>query len=258
MFQNIAKDFNQEEQSELADERKEQKRIIFKKLFTKKQIILYVVAFLLSIVGLGTNEEIAPFGIALLIAILSNCMPIGIVSLVVIIGNFISAGAQGALTTIGILFFVLASVLIKAPKYTEARNEKRKLGLRLFISSIAVQAFSFIFGEIYVYDILVALVYSISACIFYKIFVNSIQVITEIGENRAYSVEEVMGASLLTALAITAIGDVTVLGFGIKNILCILVVYRKVLIIQFSLYFHLSFYHNNKLLCCNHNYVLLE
>ena len=33
-----------------------------------------------------------------------------------------------------------------------------------------------------------------------------------------------MGASLLTALAITAIGDVTVLGFGIKNILCILVV----------------------------------
>lgn len=224
MFQNIARDFNQEEQNEWKDERKEQRKQIINKLFTKKQIILYIVAFLLSMVSLGTNGEIAPLGIALLIAILSNGMPVGIVSLVVIIGSCISTGIQGALTTMGILFFVLASVLIKAPKYTEARNEKRKLGLRLFISCIAVQAFSFLFGEIYVYDILVAIVYSISAFIFYKIFVNSISVVTEIGENRAYSVEEVMGASLLTALAITAIGDVTIFGFGIKNILCILIV----------------------------------
>ncbi len=223
MFQNIARDFDQENQNSYEDV-ENKKTINLKRFLNKKQIILYIIAFMLSIAGIGVNQEIAPFGIALLIAILSNCIPIGITSLIVIIGSFITTGIEGTLNVICILALVLISILIKAPKYEEERNEKRKLGIRLFISCIFVQAFSFISGEIYVYDILVACIYSISAFIFYKIFANSIKVITEFGENKVYSVEEVIGASLLVSLALTAIGNIQIFGFSVKNVLCILVV----------------------------------
>ncbi len=45
-----------------------------------------------------------------------------------------------------------------------------------------------------------------------------------IGEKRAYSIEEVMGASLLLAISVTCFGDLNVFGFSIRNILSILIV----------------------------------
>lgn len=226
MFQNIAKDFeeNQNSYEDVELNRKEKIKEAIKKCISKKMIIVYIVSFLLSCVSFNINKELAPFGIAILIAILSNCIPIGIASLFVIIGTSICFGGNSTLNLLLTLFLVFVSILIKSPKYEEEKGEKRKLGLRLFISCLLVQVVPLFFKQIVIYDLLFAIIYSIAAFIFYKIFSNSIDVITNVGEKRAYSIEEVMGASLLTAICVCAIGDVNIFGFSVRNILCILVV----------------------------------
>lgn len=226
MFQNIARDSeeNQNSYEDVELNKKTRLKEVLKKCFTKQMVILYIVSFLLSFVSFGISQDLAPFGIAILVAILSNCVPIGIISILVIIGTSISFGGQATLNLLLTLLLVFVSILMKSPKYEGENNEKRKLGLRLFISCMLVQMGGLIFKEIMVYDLLFSFIYSIAAYIFYKIFVNSITILVNMGEKRAYSIEEVMGASLLVAISICAIGNVNVFGYSIKNILCILIV----------------------------------
>ena len=76
----------------------------------------------------------------------------------------------------------------------------------------------------YVFDLLTSIMLAITTYIFYKIFVNSIAVIVDFGTKRAFAIEEVIGTSLLLAIAITAFGNLNIFGFSIKNILSILIV----------------------------------
>ena len=75
-----------------------------------------------------------------------------------------------------------------------------------------------------VYDLLLAVMFSVCAFIFYKIFANAIPVISKFGEGNVYSIEEVMGASLALAIAVSCVGNFAIFGYSVKNILCILVV----------------------------------
>ena len=226
MFQNIAKDFdeNQNSYEDVELNKKERIKEVLKKSFNKQMILLYIVSFLLSFVSFQIDKELAPFGIAIIIAILSNCIPIGIISILVIIGNSIAFGGSSTLNLLLTLLLVFVSILIKSPKYDENSNEKRKLGTRLVISSLIVQIVQLLFKEIIVYDLLFCFIYSIATYIFYKIFVNSIKVLTNIGEKRAYTIEEVLGTSLMIAISICAIRDINIYGYSIRNILCILIV----------------------------------
>ena len=227
MFQNIARDFeeNQDSYEDVKLNKSDRIKEIISKWFNFKMIILYVVSFLLSFVSFGINSDFAPFGIAILVAILAYCMPVGIVGILVLIGTSIKFGGGNALSVLATLLLVFVSILIKSPKYDEDNNEKRKLGLRLLISSIIVQAIRLLFiKEFVLYDVIYGLVFSIATFVFYKIFVNSLPVITNIRERRAYSIEEVMGAALLVSISFCAIGNVNVFGFSISNILCILIV----------------------------------
>lgn len=226
MFQNIAKDFeeNQNLYEDVELNKKEKMKEVLKKWFSKQMIILYVVSFLLSFVSFGLNQDLAPFGIAIIVAILSSCVPIGIVSVLVVIGTAIKFGGSATLNLLLTLLLVFVSILIKAPKYNDEINEKRSLGTRLLVSCLIVQLTKVFFKELIVYDLIFGIVYSISAYVFYKIFVNSITVITSIGEKRAYSIEEVIGAGLLLSISACAMGNLSIFGYSIKNILCILIV----------------------------------
>ena len=226
MFQNIAKVIDDEEES-FEDVELNKKTVIkelLKKWFSIKMIILYMISFLLSFVGFGVNSDFAPFGIAFLVAILSSCNPIGIVGVFVLIGTAISFGGSVTLNTLFTLLLVFVSILIKSPRYNEDGNEKRRLGIRLFICTLLVQVVRLFFKEVLVYDIICSLVYSIAVYIFYKIFVNAIPVIENITEKRAYSIEEVLSTALLIAIAFCAVRNLNILGYSITNILCILVV----------------------------------
>src|SRR5699024_11081448 len=74
------------------------------------------------------------------------------------------------------------------------------------------------------YDVLYSISFAMIAVVFYKIFVNSITVIQDFTEKRAFSIEEVLGASLILAIAVSSFGEFSILGFSIRNILSILIV----------------------------------
>lgn len=75
-----------------------------------------------------------------------------------------------------------------------------------------------------IYDLLLSIGIAISSYIFYKIFANSLIVINEFGIKKAFSIEEVIGASILLAICASSFRNLSVFGFEIKTILSILIV----------------------------------
>ncbi len=75
-----------------------------------------------------------------------------------------------------------------------------------------------------VYDFLLGITISIIALVFYKIFVNSIVVLQDFYKKRAFSIEEVVGASLLLSIAVGAFGKIDIFGINLTNVLSILIV----------------------------------
>lgn len=75
-----------------------------------------------------------------------------------------------------------------------------------------------------VYDLLTSFVSAMLAYIFYKIFANSITVIKEYGIKKAFTIEEVIGASLLVSIAVYALHGLNIFGLSVGNILSIMLV----------------------------------
>ena len=75
-----------------------------------------------------------------------------------------------------------------------------------------------------VYDLIVSIGIAISSYIFYKIFANSIIVINEFAIKKVYAIEEVIGGSILLAIAASSFRELSIFGFEIKTILSILIV----------------------------------
>lgn len=216
MFQNLTETENTKET--LANPKN-----ILANVLSKKYIILYIVTFMLSQVSMG--YDISPFSIAIIAAGVSSEIPIIGVILVSLIGNTISTGFKGTVSFIIILLLFFASFLIKEPKYNDPeRNEKLLLSRRIFFASIIVSLIKVFINQVLIYDILTAICMSIIIVIFYKVFSNSLSVITNYNEKMAFSIEEVLGASLLCSIALCALGEFSVFGFCVRNILSIFIV----------------------------------
>ncbi len=116
-------------------------------------------------------------------------------------------------------------VLIFKPWYEEEyKSERRKLGKYVILSVLFVQIISLLFRGFLLYDLFLGITTAVVTYIFYKIFSNSLIAISEYGITKVFTVEEVVGASLMLAIALTSFGEFQILGFEIKTILCILIV----------------------------------
>ena len=198
-------------------------REMLKNLTSFKNIIIYIISFMISTIGMG--QEVSPFSIAIVGACLASGVPaIGVV-LVGLIGNIIGAGTIGALNYILIILMLLILLFIKPPRENdEYKNEKIQISGHIFFSVIFVMIAKLILTKFTIGDMLLHITLAIFSVVFYKIFVNSLIVIEEITERRAFSIEEVMGASLLLSIAVSAFGDFSILGLSIRNIISILMV----------------------------------
>ena len=87
-----------------------------------------------------------------------------------------------------------------------------------------VQIAKFAITGFTIYDILASITFAIIAVVFYKIFVNSIPILENVTEKAAFSIEEVIGTSLLVAIAVSYFGEFAIFGFSIRNILSIFIV----------------------------------
>ena len=228
MFQNITKDFNKEEsqKEDVKLYKVEEIKELIKKFFVKQNIVLYIVSFMISMVSFGGSSSLglAPFALAIVAATLSNSIPIGFIYVLTCIGTFIGFGTSGLLSYIitSVVFF--ASLFILKTRIQDDCNERRKVGKNLIIASLIVQLVPIAFGTFYVYDLLIGIMQSIIVFIFYKIFVNSITVIRDFSYKKVFSIEELMGAAMLIAIALSALTPIHIFSFSVKNILCILMV----------------------------------
>ena len=162
MFQNI-----QEEKQSNTKEETNKKRSILTNAISKKYIILYIVALMVSTIGLG--QTISPASLAMVVAVGANEIPIIIVLFIGLIGNIIGCGWGSVLPYIITVLIFFASFFIREPKYNEeSRNEKIKLGSRIFVASLIVGLVKAMISGFLFYDVFVAIAMSMLTFILYK------------------------------------------------------------------------------------------
>ena len=218
MFQNI-----QDVHEDIEYEEKKKRVNPFSNVFTKNSIILYLIVFMISTIGVG--QDVSIFSLAIVAACISAGIPIFGIATFGLIGNIVAFGTAGALNFMTILLVQIVTMFIFKPLYNvENRNEKMKLSSNVFLGIFIIEMIKIFMSGFTVYDVLVAISMSITTVVFYKIFVNSVVVVEEFSERKAFSIEEVIGASLLLAIAATAFGSFSIFGFSIRNIISILIV----------------------------------
>ena len=229
MFQNISKNNNEvfDEDVKLEDNISS-KKMLLKETFKFQNCIVYVLSFMLSMAGSGSEIfTITPFALAIIAAAVGAEIPILMVCIAGLIGTIIKFGTSYILTYILTLLVFFASLIIRRPKAPEENydaNEKKQVGIHIAFSVFLVQIIYMLFNTFYVYDLLYAIMLTISTFILYKIFVNSIAVFKDYKQKKVFSIEEVIGASVTAIIAISFVGNFNVLGFSVRNILSILVV----------------------------------
>lgn len=219
MFQNITAEYTENEINKKIDMRK-----IINRFFTKSNIIMYILSFMVSMVGF--NGTIFPFGLAIIAAACSLGIPVVAIILLTTIGTFISFGAQDAIIHLmtAIVFIVGITLIKPTIAEHEDENEKLRLSKHLFISALIVQAVKVLSTQILIYNVLEAYMFCIVLVIFYKIFVNSLVVIKDLETKRVFATEELIGTCLLFTIAISAFGELAIFGVSIRNVLSILIV----------------------------------
>ena len=221
MFQNIS-------EQEIEEEKKDYKikfdyKLMLKNMFAIPNMIVYVVAYMLSTVSILDGMTIFPM--AIFAAACSNGIVGSTVYLMTLLGTGIGLGKEAFLEYLAVSLLFMILMLLSRPGYQEdTKNEKRLLGRHVIFAIIFMQSAQLFTGIYLVADLLVTIMEAILTYIFYKIFVNSIPVIQDIGAKKAFSIEEVIGASLLVSIAISSLHHINIYGVNISNILSILLV----------------------------------
>lgn len=222
MFQNINE--STIDDIDYKESKKENKKIeLFTNVFAIKNIPIYIISLMISMVGI--SEGISPFSISIFGACIANSVPLLGIVLFSLIGTSIKFGVSGALTYIlTALVLIITMFIIKPIANDEEKNEKIRLSKNIFIAYMIIQLANVGISGFTLYDILSCISISIIAVVFYKIFVNSIIAFRDFYEAKAFSIEEVLGASLMLAIAFGAFGELSIFGFSVRNILSILIV----------------------------------
>lgn len=166
MFQNITESAEAQENTKI-----NKMNLIMKEFLKAQNLVLFVLTLVMSM--LSIEDEIAPFGLAMVAATLSSGVPVFGVILAGAIGTFAGNGIAVFLNFVlsSIIYFAL--VLIFKPKVAiEERNELLKTGKKLFLAVFLVSFFQNIKGIVLTYDVFMALVSATLTYVFYKIFVN--------------------------------------------------------------------------------------
>lgn len=227
MFQNI--DMKNADTAVSEEENNYNKRKIeilggmIRQALTKQNLILYLVSFMMSMVSFG--DGIAPFSMAIFAAACSNSIPVIFIYMVTMIGTALKFGSMGVLNYLLISLLFIAMILIFKPWYEEEyKNERRKLGKYVFLSTLIIQVIEMFFNGFLIYTCLLSIVASITTYIFYKIFSESLVVIREWGQKEAFSIEEIIGATLIISVALLSINNITLFGLNVGQVIMIIMI----------------------------------
>ena len=222
MFQNINENtINREEYVESKSEKK--KIDLFTNVLQIKNVPIYIISLMIAMVGI--TGDISPFSVSILGACIVNSIPLLGVVLFSSIGSCIKFGISGLLEYILTALVLIITMFIIKPRYNDdEKNEKIRLSKNIFIATMIIELAKVGMAGFTLYDILSIISFSIIAVVFYKIFVNSVVVIRDFSDKKAFSIEEILGASLILAIAVGSFGNFNIFGFSLRNILSILIV----------------------------------
>lgn len=222
MFQNINE--NTINREEYVESRSEKKKIdLFTNVLQIKNVPIYIISLMIAMVGI--TGDISPFSVSILGACIVNSIPLLGVVLFSSIGSCIKFGISGLLEYILTALVLIITMFIIKPRYNDdEKNEKIRLSKNIFIATMIIELAKVGMAGFTLYDILSIISFSIIAVVFYKIFVNSVVVIRDFSDKKAFSIEEILGASLILAIAVGAFGNFSIFGFSLRNILSILIV----------------------------------
>lgn len=190
-----------------------------KKILTYRNIVTFLISFLVSQVEFVAG--FSPFGMSILAANMANKLPLIISFVGIALGMVIKFGwislFQFVITS---LVFLVFQVLIRKKK--DDTNEISKI--KLFMSVLIVKLVYVFIGQVLIYDLVLAITTAITTVVFYTVFTYGLYTILVYKDKVIVATEEMVSASILLCLLISAIGPIAVWGLSIRNIVCILVV----------------------------------
>lgn len=198
-------------------------KLVLKEMFKKNNIIIYILTFLVS--SISIKSEIAPFGLAILAACMGTTIPVFMVCIISGISTLIFHGIDGFSSFFYIvLLFFLMNFMFKPKVSLEERNEILMVGGKVFWASFIYYFIKNITGVFLLYDLFMGIVISALIYIFYKIFVNGIAVIKDFKEKVAFSIEEIIAATLIVSIAVSTLKNVVIFDLSIANIIIIFMI----------------------------------
>lgn len=220
MFQNIADIGVHEEKT-----KKESGNLSYrlKEIFKYQNIIIYVLTFLMS--TLSIKNEIIPFGLAMVAACVGEAVPLILVYIMAIIGTCIGSGTAGLgnFVATSIIYFILV-LFFRAKIAVEDRNEEVKTGGKLFAASVIVSLFKSFTGIFLIYDVFMSIVSASIIYVLYKIFVNGLSLIKDFNVKKAFTLEEVIAASIIISIASLSFNNLNIFSLSVSNIIIIFMI----------------------------------
>lgn len=193
-----------------------EKKLNISKFFELKSIIAYLLSIFIGMTKLPSGAT--PFGLALLGAFADTGFPL-----------IIPLGLIG-LTT-GITFgwtcflkFVISSLIFVAMKSFIKGNTKTGNAAKILFSTAISETIILLISESLIYDAVMAAFMSTTTAIFYLIFSEGLPIILDYDKQKITSHETLMAAGILITVVITCLGNFSILGLSLRNILCILIV----------------------------------
>lgn len=154
-----------------------------------------------------------------------STVPAAIVFICSLIGTGIAFGSSNiaSFLWVSIIYYVLLAVF--RPKVcVEERNEVYKTGGRLFWAYVLVSLFNHWTSNIWIVDLVYSALYGGLLYVFYKVFVNALAVVKNLGIKKAFTSEEMIGTVALISIAASVFSTVTVFGMSVQNIIVMLAI----------------------------------
>lgn len=185
--------------------------------FSKTNILMFLASFLLGRVSLFQGTM--PFGLAFFAAASTKTFN-KILMAVAVLAGMITGGAVEELFT-ALLFIGIFSILTRVLKNIKIK-EDYKIAVTGIVSALIPQMYMVYLNGFLLYDLLMAIFYSGLVFSLIFIFRSSGLLSDGVKKKDTYSNEEIISMAVMAALMLSAVSDISFLGFTLTNILGIL------------------------------------
>lgn len=198
---------------------KAKEKNFFYELFLKENALILITAFLLgraSLIG-----SVMPFGMTLYAAAYGHELNKVLLTIFIILGMVTGGAREHLYVTLSamLLFYVF---MIPFKKYRSGVHFIR--ASVAFISVLIPEIIIVYLQGFLIYDLLKALFHSFIVFTLTVIFCNAAPVIIDRKKSYLLSNEEIISLAIVAAIAISGLASINLIGFEIKNVLCILLI----------------------------------